>query len=160
MWIAGISKDGLTYHIYDVDDIISKFPELDDYIVKEGIAELEDIGLVECISPLSGNGAIRPRYPLFWAFDEPALGYQTVDDATALGEAVLNQTGNSISAETLLLSMNWDMRRFNPALAYLLNFVDERRRSQENQAKYPARSFIVLDSDRGRIRRFVQHNDL
>lgn len=160
MWIAGISEDGLTYHIYDIDDIISEFAELDDYVVKEGIAELDDIGLVDCISPLSGNGAIRPQYPLFWAFDEPALGYRTIADATALGNAVLNQTNNSTSSEKLFLSTNWELRRFNPALAYLLTCVDERRRSQENQAKYPVRSFIVLDSDRGRIRRFVHHNEL
>lgn len=158
MWLASISEDGLTHHIYEVDDIISKFSDLKEYILKESVGELEDIGLIERLPVLSGNGAIRPTYSLFWAFDEPALGYRTVDDARALGEAVLGQTGHSISSDRLIQEMNWDLRRFNPALAYLLDYVDERRHSKENQAKYPTRSFFVFDSDRGRIRRFVQSN--
>ncbi len=159
VWLARNSPDGLPHETTEVDDLASEFPDEAPSTVRESVTELEDMDFVKWSKALSGNGFVNPTYKLFFSFDGPALGYRTLDDAVTIAETVLSMEQGCITAESVEESLGWERRRFNPALAKVLTYIDPMRVSKEIQAEYPAKRFLLMDEDRFRIRRFKSRPD-
>jgi len=49
----------------------------------------------------------------------------------------------------------WSLRRFNPAFAYMLSQIDDRRVLKGGTDEYPARGFFLTDGDRVDLSRFA-----
>lgn len=47
------------------------------------------------------------------------------------------------------------LRRFNPAFAYLISEIDDRRVLKGGTNEYPARGFFLMDQDRVELHRFA-----
>jgi hypothetical protein len=47
------------------------------------------------------------------------------------------------------------LRRFNPAFAYMISQLDERRVLKGVTDDYPARGFLLMDADRVDLKRFA-----
>jgi hypothetical protein len=81
-------------------------------------------------------------------------GTNPIEDAIGLIERVLEGPEN-IRASQLHVGSGLPLRRFNPALAFVLGHIDERRVSQVWDNDYPARSFLVVAEDRVALRRVL-----
>lgn len=71
-----------------------------------------------------------------------------------LVDAVLAKKG-TVGVEELHKETGWPLRRFNPAFAYLISQIEERRVLKGGTNEYPARGFYLNDQDRVELHRFA-----
>ena len=57
--------------------------------------------------------------------------------------------------EGLHEATGWPLRRFNPAFAYMLSQIDDRRVLKGGTDEYAAGGFFLVDSDRVDLHRFA-----
>ncbi|TIQ23844.1 MAG: hypothetical protein E5X61_25680, partial [Mesorhizobium sp.] len=98
--------------------------------LEDGIAELEAegyVGTTHFIGPELPHVSVKAE--LFADFDPIVHGTDPATDAADLVEQILAGDGN-IDVAQLHADTGWTRRRFNPALSYVLGYVDDRRVSQ------------------------------
>ena len=97
---------------------------------------------------------MRSTVELFLSFDPHAVGSNPAEDVVTLVDLALAATDN-VGPEELRNATGWPIRRFNPAFAYMLSQIDDRRVLKGGTDDYAARGFCLLDSDRVDLRRFA-----
>lgn len=93
---------------------------------------------------------------LFITFD-PHTGQSNPEtDVVALVDFALGKAATgTIGVEELHEATGWPLRRFNSPFAYLVSQIDDRRVLQGGTVDYPARGFLMTDSDRVALQRFA-----
>jgi hypothetical protein len=79
---------------------------------------------------------------------DPAL------DVVTLVDMALVRT-NTVAADELHKATGWSLRRFNPAFAYMVSQLDDRRVLKGGTNEYAARGFYLIDSDKVDLHRFA-----
>ncbi|MBP6818662.1 MAG: hypothetical protein KBC46_05110 [Ferrovibrio sp.] len=154
-WFIKNSKDGMM-NLYDFVSIQNEFSTIQPGDLREALYELQHNGFVICTAAIVHPIArVRIDYNLYWTFDPPFTGNKPEQDAGALAKLLLE---NSRLSATRLLheASGWEKRRFNPAIAYLLQYVDDDRVSREIQNNYPTSSFIMTDEERFKFKQFLR----
>jgi hypothetical protein len=88
-------------------------------------------------------------------FDPEVTHTDPVADAAQLASLAL-QGNNQISVPQLHQQSGWEKRRFNPALAVMLSYVDNQHVSQTLQPDYPTTHFFLDATDRVELKRFIK----
>lgn len=154
-WLTQESEDALRDPVM-FDDLVAAFPGVSKSVLEEACFELKYLDLVTCTDAMgSPIRAVRPQYDLFWSFDPIVHKTNPQTDAVELAKLVLEDSKLE-SIHLLDERASWPRRRLNPAIAYLMQFVDDRRVSKEAQNEYPTRFFALTSEDRFKLRRFVE----
>lgn len=99
-------------------ELRSWFPEASDEEIDDAVYELEELGLVSRSHTLNSGWRLCLVSVYFEKIDHQVMGGGTRLDALMGAELMLtNKTGDAKELHNLT---GWDKRRFNPALAYLL----------------------------------------
>jgi hypothetical protein len=80
--------------------------------------------------------------------------YAHAADVVTLVDMVLAKR-ETAQVEELHKKTGWPLRKFNPAFAYLVSQIDERRVVKGGTNEYPARGFYLIDQDRVELHRFA-----
>ena len=120
----------------------------------EAADELELFGLVEVTRYLGGGASVRPTPALFEQLDPQIMGWNPAEDARHLASLLLEDGSRSAIAR-LHDASNWEKRRFNPAMRYLLRFFEEGQISREIQPDYPASHVLLVGAAKAGLRRFA-----
>lgn len=148
--LCRLSESGMTDPI-SFDEIVVKTPGVATKEIELALYELQELNY---LVTKHGLLRIRPTLDLFRAFDPTVHGTSPDDDAEQLARAVLADPA-LCGVYRLHARIAWSRRRFNPALAYMLTFVDDRMISREIQADYPTTSFSLDGSSEFRLRRLI-----
>ena len=97
---------------------------------------------------------MRATVDLFIAFDPHAVKTDLSTDVVILVDMALAKT-DGVAAEELHKATGWPLRRFNPAFAYMVSQLDDRRVLKGGPDDYAARGFVLIDSDRVDLHRFA-----
>lgn len=126
--------------------------------LEDALAELEAAGVVTTRSLMNTNlPRVRPTLDLFAVFDPATKGSTPYMDAAELLDVILSDKMESVSVPGLHEKIGWPIRRFNPAIAYVIGLVDEGRVSNETGSyPYPVRHFHVAAPDRVEMRQFLK----
>ena len=95
---------------------------------------------------------MRTTTDLYLTFDPHTLKHDPAQDIVTLIELALQ--GDGAGAHELHSSTGWSLRRFNPAFAFMLSHIEERRVSS-GVPEYPAHSFFLMDEDRVELQRLA-----
>lgn len=156
IWFAKHDPNGLAGSIGDDTALRAAFAGVEDRDFKDALAELETDGYLKLYHVL---GPELPRInltsELFADFDPIVLGTDPAMDAVDLIDRFLPAT-EGISVEDLHKDTGWELRRFNPAMSYVLGYIGHGRISQGGSFDYQARSFFVIAEERVALRRFQQ----
>ncbi len=156
VWVSEQSEKGFDNFIPE-QELIEAFPESGIDELAFAVAELESDGYLKTSSFISKR---LPRMftaaDLFIAFD-PHTGKSNPEvDVVALVDLALGKSGTgTIGAEELHEASGWPLRRFNPPFAYMVSQIDDRRVLQGGTDDYPARGFLMIDSDLVALHRFA-----
>lgn len=156
LWFAKNDPNGLAGSIRDDGPLRAAFADVNDRDLKDALAELEADGYLKLYHVLGPElPRINVTSELFADFDPIALGNDPAMDAVQLIDVLLPAI-ESISVEKLHADSGWDLRRFNPAISYVLGYIDDRHVSRGGNFNYPARSFAVTAEERVALRRFQE----
>lgn len=154
-WMSRTSQDGWS-DLFDYETIVAQFPEASKLEVLEAVGELELEGMVVA-SKVIGKpfSHIRATHKLYEVFDPIVFeGVSPRADAAAIAERLL-ASEQGISAGNVAAELGWEIRRMNPALAIVGEFVAPGRRSQTMGQPYVFASMFVDAVERAQLRRFV-----
>ncbi|HUD40911.1 MAG TPA: hypothetical protein VMR06_02825 [Dokdonella sp.] len=153
-FLAQESSDGREAHA-PAEVIFSSFEDLTRDEIKGALYELKILHLVDIVE-LTGKKfpSIRVKERLFFFFDYLIYGNDPEEDAIALARLCLEKSG-TVPVAALHKDIQWDLRRFNPALSALIARLPVKRVSREHSQDYSARYFLILDEDRAMLRRLV-----
>lgn len=156
LWFAKNDPNGLPGGLGDDTAFRAAFAEIERHGLEDALAELEADGYVTLYHVL---GPELPRInltaELFADFDPIALGSDPAADAADLIDRILPAT-QGINVEELHKETGWELRRFNPAVCYVLGYIGDGRISRGGSFDYPARAFFVNAEERVALRRFQQ----
>ena len=102
----------------------------------------------------TGLPRMRATAELYITFDPLAVKTDPAADVVLLVDWALARQ-NMVSVAELHESSGWLLRRFNPALAYMLSQVEDRHVLKGGTSEYPARGFHLTDGDRVALSRFA-----
>lgn len=155
-WIAEQSKDGGRFDVVRYDDIARRFEGATNTEIQEAIGELELNGLVTTSGALGRPILdLRPKPRLFEIFDPIVFpGVSPREDAAVIAIELL-QSEKGVAAADLCQRFGWSIRRINPAMAIVGEFIADGRKSSPNGQPYIVRSMFVTPSERADLRRFV-----
>jgi len=154
-WVCEESPDGLNDPIM-FDAIQTAFPGIQREKLEEACFELEHHGFVGCSAAMGWPVRhIKPEYDLYWFADPIVMGTSPEGDAVTLAELVLQDDQFGSSSE-LHAATNWSKRRFNPALAYILPYIDEGRVRRTMQPDYVVAGFSINNEDRFQLKQFLK----
>jgi hypothetical protein len=156
LWISEQSEKGFDNFIPE-QEMVEAFPESNIDELAFAIAELESDGYLKTTSFISKR---LPRMfttvDLFIAFDPHTGKSNSEADVVALVDLALGKSGTgTVGAEELHEASGWPLRRFNPPFAYMVSQIDDQRVLQGGTDDYPARGFLMTDSDRVALQRFA-----
>lgn len=155
-WIATKCESGGRYDIVRYEDIKEEFKVIDSDLLIEYVGELENYGAINtshCIGkPLN---FVTPNSSLFEIFD-PLSEMKTNprEDAATIGKILLENGGN-VSAEEVESNTGWEIRRLNPALSIIAEYIGRGRKSIPMGQDYVVRSMFANPSERAAIRKFI-----
>lgn len=154
-WISEKSNDGWS-DIFGYEEVVAEFPDASKNEILEAVGELELEDMVS-ISKCLGKpfSHIRATHKLFEVFDPivfPNVNPRE-DAATIANELLTSESG--VSASDLSEQHGWSVRRINPALAIVGEFIADGRKSRPMGQPYVIRSMFVDAQERARLRRFV-----
>jgi hypothetical protein len=154
LWIAEQSTHGYSDFVPE-EELIAAFPDATIDELGFAVAELSKDDFINTTSIIGKRlPRITSNPTLYFSFDPHALSTDPAMDAVALVDLVLTKK-DTIGAEELHKESGWSLRRFNPAFAYLLSQIDERRVSKGGSNEYPAYAFFLIDGDRVDLHRFA-----
>ncbi|MBB3237053.1 hypothetical protein [Phyllobacterium endophyticum] len=156
LWFAKHDPNGLPGSLGDDTAFRAAFSDVPHRDLDDALAKLEADGYVTLYRML---GPELPRInltsELFAEFDPVALGTDPAMDAVELIHKVL-PANQSVSVEELHKETGWGLRRFNPAISYVLGYIGDGHISRGGSFDYPARSFAVTAEERVALRLFQQ----
>lgn len=154
-WITQTSPNGLTHGVQD-EAFKNAFNDVPERELAEAIAELEAEGLIQSAGALGLRiPHIRPTNGLFVTFDPVVGGHDPSADAAELIGRILTG-GDSVLVEELFKKIEWTHRRFNPALALVIEHVGEGGISGERGGDFPARYFHLAAADRVELKSYLK----
>jgi len=153
-YMAEQCTDGLPGHFGD--ELLDAFPDETRETLKGALAELKADGLVE-LTPLIGPNLprVHTTYELFVAADAAVTGHDPRSDSAMLARLMADDPELG-SVQRLEQAVDWDHRRFNPAVGLLLSLFPDGRYSKECQADYPTRYFLVTEDEVVALRRYAR----
>lgn len=156
LWFSKNDPNGLPGGLGDDTAFLAAFSEVERRDLDDALAELEADGYISLYRTLGGElPRINLTAELFADFDPVATGTDPAADAAELVDRILPAT-QSIGVEELHQETGWSLRRFNPAICYVLGFIGDGRISRGGASDYPARAFFVTAEERVALRRFQQ----
>jgi hypothetical protein len=154
LWVSEQSEKGFNDFIPE-DELVKAFPEASGDELGFAVAELSKD---DYLNTTSFIGKRLPRMTcnadLYITFDPHAVKTDPEVDVVALVDMALAKT-NTVGADSLHQETGWPLRRFNPAFAYMLTQLDDRRVLKGGTNEYPARGFFLIDGDRVDLHRFA-----
>lgn len=142
--------------IAHANDIQSGLAEYSKAELREAFAELQVDGYIKTLDDFNSElPDVWMNTELFSAFDPSFTEHDPQHDAAVLARMVLNADGGT-NVEEFHQQTGWLLRRFNPAIAIMLEQIDEGRISGAMCAKYPTSFFTANDEDRVWLRRFAE----
>lgn len=151
-WICDSSEKGLPEHV-DEENLLAAFEASESRELEEALAELEIEGCVEL------SHVIGPRLPriratedLFQVFDPIVMKTNPHIDAIILIDLVLEGEG-TMDISDLFDRSGLPLRRFNPAVAIVLDEIGDGRVSRTYSPDHPARHFATTAEDRVALKR-------
>jgi hypothetical protein len=154
LWVSGQSQNG--YGDFIPEEALRKaFPETGEGDLGFAVAELAKDGYLETTPYLANRPPhMRATVDLYVTFDPHAIKTDPAADVVTLIDIALAKT-DGMAAEELHAATGWPLRRFNPAFAYMLTQLDDGRVLRGGPQDYPARAFMLIDSDRVDMHRFA-----
>ena len=154
LWTSARSEKGFDDFIRE-DDLMEAFPDANIDDLAFAVAELAKDGYLTT-TPLISNRLPRmfTTTELFIAFDPHTVGSDPASDVVAIVELALAET-NTVGVEELHSATDWPLRRFNPAFAYMVTQIDDRRVLSSGTDDYPARGILLIDEDKVDLKRFA-----
>ena len=153
-WIAEQSQNGFGDFVSE-EALSQAFPDatLDD--LGFAVAELAKDGYLSATHVISKRlPRMRATADTYITFDPHTLKHDPAIDAAALVDLALAEN-NTVDVAKLHAASGWPRRRFNPAFAYMIAQIDDRRVLKGGTNAYPARGFLLLDEDRVDLKRFA-----
>lgn len=155
-WMSESSKDGWSDH-FGEDEFVQQFPDATTNELLEALGELELEGMVN-ITKCLGKAfhGVRVTQRLFETFDPIVFNdVSPRSDAALLANKMLDSERGEISAQDICDEQGWSIRRINPALAIVGEFIADGRKSRPMGQPYFIRSMFVDGQERAKLRRFV-----
>jgi len=154
-WISESSDDGWS-GILSYEEFVARFPDASNNELLEALGELELEGMIN-ISNCFGKpfSHVRATHRLFESFDPivfPDISPRS--DAVIVANKLLDSE-NGISAQKICEEQGWSVRRINPALAIVGDFIADGRKSQEKGQPFAINYMFVVGHERALLRRFV-----
>lgn len=154
LWIAKESTHGYSDFIPE-DELIAAFPDASIDELGFAVAELSTDDFINTTSFIAKRlPRMTSSASLYITFDPYALNTDPAVDVVALVDIALTKK-ETIGVEELHKETGWPLRRFNPAFAYLISQIDDRRVLKGGTNEYPARGFYLTDMDRVELHRFA-----
>lgn len=154
LWVSQESEKGFGDLISEAE-LIKAFPDASIDALSFAVAELSKD---DYLNTTSFIGSRLPRMTttlnLYIEFDPHAVKTDPAADVVALVDLALAKT-NTAGVEELYRETGWPLRRFNPAFAYLVSQIDDRRVLKGGTNDHPARGFFLMDGDRVDLHRFA-----
>jgi hypothetical protein len=88
--------------------------------VRIGLLDLTQAGLIER-DPCYGSTLVWPRRALFVEFDAAFTGHDPEEDAVAVANYLYNRGIEDAELTDIGKALNWEPRRLNPAIAFLVD---------------------------------------
>ena len=153
LWASEQSDKGFDDFISE-DDLTKAFPNTNIDDLAFAVAELAKDGY------LRTSAVTSIRIPRIWVtaelyitFDPHTVKTDPASDVVTIVDMVL--ATRKMGIEELHEATGWPLRRFNPAFAYMISQIDERRVVGGGASDYPARHFFLMDEDRVDLKRFA-----
>jgi len=154
LWSAERSEKGLDDFIAE-EELTKAFPDSSMDELAFAVAELAKDGYLRTTAVISKRiPRIRVAAELFITFDPRAVKTDPASDVVTIVDLALARS-NTVGVEELHAATGWSLRRFNPAFAYMVSQIDERRVLAGGTNDYPARGFFLMDEDRVDLKRFA-----
>lgn len=154
LWAAERSEKGLGDFIAE-EELTKAFPDSSMDELAFAVAELAKDGYLRTTAVISKRiPRIRVAAELFITFDPHAVKTDPASDVVAIVDLALARS-NTVGVEELHAATGWSLRRFNPAFAYMVSQIDDRRVLAGGTNDYPARGFFLMDEDRVDLKRFA-----
>ena len=155
-WIAEESKSGGRFDNMDFKNVKERYSDASENELLEALGELELEELVVLSSCIGMQvSSLRPTHKLFEIFDPIIFpNVSPREDAATVAKELL-ESDRGISAHGLCEKYGWDIRRINPAMAIVGEFIDEGRKRSPMGQPYIVRSMSINPSERAILRRFV-----
>lgn len=156
-WVAEQSEDGGRFDLVRYNEISREFEDATEIEIQEAIGELELNDLVSTTAALGKPIlTLRPKPRLFEIFDPIVFtGVFPREDAAAIASELLQSEGG-VHAADLSQKFGWSIRRLNPAMAIVGQFIADQRKSSPTGQPYIIRSMFVSPSERAKLRNFVK----
>ncbi|UPJ57014.1 hypothetical protein [Bradyrhizobium sp. 192] len=154
LWVSERSKKGFDDFIAE-EDLRKAFPDstIDDLAF--AVAELAKDGYLRTSAVISKRiPRMRTTAELFITFDPHAVKTDPASDVVVIVDLALTKS-DTVGVEELHAATGWPLRRFNPAFAYMISQINERRVLGGGTNDYPARGFFLMDEDRVDLKRFA-----
>ncbi|MBR0808494.1 hypothetical protein JQ636_33610 [Bradyrhizobium japonicum] len=133
----------------------SAFPDATIDDLAFAVAELAKDGYLRTSAVISKRiPRMRTAAELFITFDPHVVQTDPASDVVAIVDLALTKS-NTVGAKELHAATGWPLRRFNPAFAYMISQINERRVLGGGANDYPARGFYLMDEDRVDLKRFA-----
>lgn len=151
-FMARQCPDGMGDHYVASDFMASALPALSADDLTDGLGELEALGLIVSLDLIGSDEHYAIAAAGYVAFDQPAMGWNTAEDAQVLTSWALEQ-GDTAELSRFQDSSGWSARRINPALELVLEHVAPENVSKEVPRAYHTNYFYMSKADRARLRR-------
>ncbi len=138
---------------YTIEAVHTIFPGISKDETEDGVAALLHFGLLS--KGPTEQTMVTPEYPLFWLFD-PISKFETdpYEDAKALASKALES--DRFNSRKMVEELNWSYRRFNPAMAYLIEEIgDAFIISRESNPDMVVVGMHFKTESRYQLRRFI-----
>ena len=154
-WMSESSEDGRS-SIISYEGLVTRFPDASNNELSEALGELELEGMIN-ISYCFGKpfSHVRATHRLFEMFDPIVFPEISPRSDAAIVANKLLDSESGISAQKICEEQEWSIRRINPALAIVGEFIAEGRKSQEMGQPYAINFMFVDGQERASLRRFV-----
>jgi hypothetical protein len=154
LWTAQNCLDGRSNFV-SRGKLREAFSEASELELREAVAELKSDGFALTSGELTGGlPSFRPTLDLYLAFDEAAFGTKPHLDAAEIAELAL-KSERGVDVDELFKATGWTLRRFNPALEHVAAQVDDRRVLRSSGTQFSVSTFVLADTDRVALRRFI-----
>ncbi len=123
LYLANASENGRRCsNLYTIEDIHMILPETSKYEIEDSVGALLHFELLS--KGPTVQTMVTQEYPLFWLFD-PISNFKTdpYEDAKSLAAKALES--DRFNSRKIIEELNWSYRRFNPAMAYLIEEIGD-----------------------------------
>lgn len=147
--------DGRRNQFWSWAEVNKDLPDVTEADFRDAAGELEHLGLVEPLRSIGGPVRLRLAPEAYAAADKPIMGWDTRADSRHLARLALEKDG-TIASKDLHDQTGWSLRRFNPALALVLQHIGDGRVSRTLGTDYVAGWFFYTDAERFALKQMAR----